>query len=238
MATFYGIGVGPGAGGLIPLAAVSALQKADLILAPRARKSKWSVARECLAELNLPEEKFREVVYNMDPDRAETIAHYRELAIEIAGELGAGKTVAYLTIGDTLTYSTYGYTLAALQQVMPEANCVTIPGITSFATIAAAVNWPIGQGKERVLILPCPESPGELKNDIESHDMVVLMKIGQRLPMVVEVLSELAAGWECALAQRVGMSDQVVSTDVKDFLARGGGGYLTTILIRRKGDSR
>ncbi len=230
---FYGVGVGPGAGGLIPVAAVNALHKADLILAPRARKAKSSVARECLAGLDLPEGKFREVVYNMDPDRAETIAHYRELAAEIAAELAAGKTVAYLTIGDTLTYSTYGYTLAALQELMPEADCITIPGITSFAAIAAAVNWPIGQGKERVLILPCPETAQELRRDIESHDMIVLMKIGARMPMVAEVIDTLSPQWQCAVAQRIGHVDQVVSTDLKSFLANGGGGYLTTMLIRR-----
>jgi precorrin-2/cobalt-factor-2 C20-methyltransferase len=61
----------------------------------------------------------------------------------------------YLTIGDALTYSTYGYVLAAVRDLYPECDCVTLPGITSYAAAAAALEWPLGVGK-RTLILPCP----------------------------------------------------------------------------------
>ena len=116
--------------------------------------------------------------------------------------LEEGRDVAYLTLGDPMTYSTYGYTMAALRDRLPTVHAKTIPGITSFAAAAAAMNWPIGEGKERVLILPCPYDPQLLRQDIESHDVVVLMKIGKRLPMVLQLLRDLGIGDRCALAKR------------------------------------
>ena len=116
---FLGIGVGPGTGGLIPVAAVAALREADLILVPRARGAAESVARTSLAALELPAERFREIEFLMDPDRSVLREHYAQLAAQVIAELRAGRRVAYLTIGDTLTYSTYGYLLAALRDMEP-----------------------------------------------------------------------------------------------------------------------
>lgn len=230
---FFGIGVGPGNPGLIPLAAVEVLRQADVVLAPRARSAQKSVARACVKELGIADDKFREVVYNMDAtDRGKTIACYRELAREIAGELVSGKTVAYLTIGDSLTYSTYGYALSAVREILPDAQCLTIPGITSYAAVAAALNWPLGQGKERLLILPCPDSRSQLKSEIEDHDIVVLMKIGERLPMVIELLNQMGIADQCAVAHRIGHPDEQVSADINAFAQACGSGYLTTMLIR------
>lgn len=231
---FIGIGVGPGNPGLIPIAAVKALHDADIIYAPRAKSGMSSVARDCVRDLEIDEKRFREIVYSMDADRTETLVFYEKLASEIAGELLASKTVAYLTIGDSLTYSTYSYLLKALQICLPEAHCTTIPGITSYAAVASALNWPLGQGKERVLILPCPDCKEELKSEIESHDIVVLMKIAERMPMVIELLNQMGIAENCAVATRIGHPDERLSTDLNAFAEAGGNGYLSTMLIRKE----
>ena len=57
----------------------------------------------------------------MDPDREVLREHYTGLAADIASELEAGRDVAYLTLGDPMTYSTNGYTLAALAERLPAA---------------------------------------------------------------------------------------------------------------------
>ncbi|CAN5720334.1 precorrin-2 C(20)-methyltransferase [soil metagenome] len=231
--TFVGIGVGPGAGKLIPLAAWEALQKADLILTPKAKSGETSVARQCLEGLDIPEEKFRQVTYNMDCVRAETLSNYRALAKEVAEELERGLTVAYLTIGDSLTYSTYGYMLSALRQLVPDLKFQTFPGVTSYAAAAAALSWPLGQGKECTLILPCPETPDKLKEAIENHDIVVLMKIGQRLPMVLSLLFELGIAKHCALVGRVGLPGEFIAHDLEQLKLDTAQGYLATMLIRK-----
>jgi precorrin-2/cobalt-factor-2 C20-methyltransferase len=131
-----------------------------------------------------------------------------------------------------MTYSTYGYTMAALRDRLPAVQVRTFPGITSFAAAAAAMNWPIGEGKERVLILPCPDDAQSLRQDIESHDVVVLMKIGKRLPMVLQVLRDMSIGEHCALVSRIGLPGETLCDDLGALPDTASLGYLSTMLIR------
>jgi precorrin-2/cobalt-factor-2 C20-methyltransferase len=230
---FWGIGVGPGPRGLLPVAAVEVLSRAAVIYLPRARSADSSVARQCLDGMVIPESRLREIEFTMDPDRSVLSEHYSQLAGQIAVELEANRDVAYLTLGDPMTYSTYGYTLAALRDRVPGLRAQTIPGVTSFAAAAAAMSWPIGEGKERVLILPCPDEAQALRQDIESHDVVVLMKIGKRLPMVLQLLRELKISRHCVLASRIGLPGETLCDDVSTLPNDSTLGYLSTMLIRR-----
>ncbi len=230
---FWGVGVGPGPAGYLPVAALEALQNADLIYAPRARGVNASVALQCLAGVPIDASKLRDIEFNMDPDRSVLTEHYAQLADGIVEQLRAGRNVAYLTIGDTLTYSTYGYVLAALQARVPGLRQRTFPGITSYAAAAAALSWPLGEGKERVLILPCPETADELRHEIATHDIVVLMKIGERLPWVLALLREMGIARHCAFARRIGLSGEMLANGLDALDAQEAMGYLATMLIRR-----
>ena len=234
---FWGIGVGPGPAGYLPLAAMQALQNADLIYVPRAKSADTSVALQCLEGVAVAPERLREVEFNMDPDRNVLREHYAQLAKDIATELQAGRSVAYLTIGDTLTYSTYGYILAALKDLLPVFPHRTFPGITSYASAAAALDWPLGVGKERTLILPCPDDPATLQQEIETHDIVVLMKVGARLPWVLALLKEMGIAEHCAFARRIGLDGEVLANDLRELEAgdrdHAVSGYLATMLIRK-----
>ena len=230
---FWGVGVGPGPRGLLPVAAVEVLAQAAVIYLPRARSAELSIARQCLDGLMIPASRLREIEFTMDPDRNVLREHYGTLAVNIAAELEAGRDVAYLTLGDPMTYSTYGYTLMALKDRLPAARTRTIPGITSFAATAAALNWPLGEGKERVLILPCPDDKASLQRDIETHDVVVLMKIGKRLAMVLELLRDMGISEHCVLASRIGLPDERLCDDLTTLGDIGSLGYLSTMLIRR-----
>jgi precorrin-2/cobalt-factor-2 C20-methyltransferase len=238
MGAFWGIGVGPGPAGYLPLAALDALQRADLVYAPRARSAASSVALQCLAGIELDAARLRDVEFNMDPDRDVLRDHYAQLADAIALELCAGRSVAYLTIGDTFTYSTYGYVLAALLERLPTLAHRTFPGITSYAAAAAALGWPLGEGKERTLILPCPDRMDELRRDIESHDVVVLMKVGARLAAVLALLRELGIAEHCAFARRIGLPGEMLATGLQQLDATEAMGYLATLLIRKTSRTR
>lgn len=230
---FWGVGVGPGPAGYLPVAALAALQQADLVYAPRARGVDASVALQCLAGIDIAPARLRDIEFNMDPDRSVLREHYGQLGDAIAAELRAGRSVVYLTIGDTLTYSTYGYVLAALRERIPGLPHHTFPGITSYAAAAAALGWPLGEGKERTLILPCPDDAETLRQEIDSHDIVVLMKVGNRLPWVLDLLRRMEIAQHCAFARRIGLSGEMLCADVGNLNATQAMGYLATLLIRK-----
>lgn len=230
---FFGIGVGPGPAGLIPVAALDALQRADVIFAPRAKSASQSLARRGLAGAVLAASRIREIEFNMDTDRSALAENYARLADTIAQELRAGRSVAYLTIGDSMTYSTYGYLLTALLERLPGLAHRSFPGVTSYSAIAAALGWPLGEGKERMLILPCPDDIAELRRDIEQHDVVVLMKIGRRLPAVLALVREMGIAQHCAFGGRIGLPGERLCSDLNELPDDASLGYLATMLIRR-----
>jgi precorrin-2/cobalt-factor-2 C20-methyltransferase len=230
---FFGIGVGPGEPGLIPVIAWEYLKRCDVIFAPRARTMKHSMARQCLPTNEIPDERFREVEFIMDSDPNRLCHRYASVAETIAAELRAGKDAAWLTIGDPMTYSTYIYTLAALKDRIPEVRHRTFPGITSYCALAAGAEFPLGEGKQAVLILPCPDAMPELRAAIELHDVVVLMKIGERLPAVLGLLREMCIAENCAFGRHVGMNDQLIHANVDQMEHEISLGYLATMLIRK-----
>ena len=234
LGSFCGIGVGPGMPGLIPVVAWQFVQEADVIFLPRAKSAERSVARNCLPPHQIPEDRFREIEFAMESDRTLLAEHYSRLAEDIGHEVQAGKKVAYLTIGDPLTYSTYIYLLRALQERLPEISFRTYPGITSYSALAAATGFALGEGKERVLISPCPDARLELRRLIEAHDIVVLLKVGERLPMVLRLLSEMEIGDHCVFGAHVGTENETLSVGTSDINPGEASGYLSTLLIRRK----
>lgn len=231
---FWGLGVGPGPAGYLPVAALASLRQADVVFAPRAHGADASVALQCLAGMEIAPARLREIEFTMDSDRGVLREHYTGLARAIATELMAGRNVAYLTIGDSLTYSTYGYVLAALREQLPDLAHRTFPGITSYAAAAAALGWPLGEGKERTLILPCPDEMEALRTDIETHDIVVLMKIGKRLPAVLSLLRGMGILEHCAFAHRIGLPGELLCAALRELDAERASGYLSTMLIRRQ----
>jgi precorrin-2/cobalt-factor-2 C20-methyltransferase len=230
---FFGIGVGPGEPGLIPVAAWNTLKKCQVIFVPRAKTMNHSVALRCLPADEIPQVRFREIEFAMEPDQGVLSAHYTELAEIIATELSAGRDVAYLTLGDPSTYSTYNYTLAALLDRIPNLRYRTFPGVPSFCAVAAATGFALGEGKQRILIMPCPAQMSELRSMIQTHDIVVLMKIGDRLPAVLALLRQMGIADQCVFGSHVGMADAILCANVAEMDPEKSRGYLSTLLIRK-----
>lgn len=230
---FYGLGTGPGPYGLLPVAALEILQKVDLIYAPRSRVSKSSVALEALQGLEFDRQKVREVEFLMDGNDQRLGQYYNNLAKEIADLLRQGQSIAYLTIGDAMTYSTLGYLVAALKREDNSLARRIFPGVTSYTTAAAMTEFSLGEGKERMLILPCPDDVSSLAEDIQRNDVVILMKVGKRFEAVLDVLHQLDITEHCALAHRLGLDGEIILPTLEHIPEAEKLGYLSVLLIRK-----
>ena len=231
--TFIGIGVGPGPMEFITIKSLNALMKADKVLVPRAKGSKNSVALTCINDIDIQEDKIEFLDYPMSNDENLLTSIYREIAEKIIADLKKKLNLVYITIGDPYIYSTYSYTVNALKEVMPEISISTYPGISSFQALSAALNFPLGQGKEKILILPCPETPVELKEQIERNENIVLLKIGDRFEWVRELLNEMDILKNCVLGKRIGLDNEILTRDLMGLSKDEKPGYLSVILIRK-----
>ena len=232
--TFIGVGVGPGPEEFITVKSLKALMRADKILVPRAQGSKDSVALTCIKDLDISMDKIEFLDYPMSNDKNLLHSIYGEIAKKIIVDLKKNLNLVYITIGDPYIYSTYSYTLHALKELFPKILITTYPGISSFQALAAAMNFPLAIGKEKILILPCPETPKELKFQIEGNENIVLMKIGDRFDWVRKLLIEMGIVSNCVLGKRVGLDNEILTNDLMSLKIDEKPGYLSVLIIRKK----
>jgi precorrin-2/cobalt-factor-2 C20-methyltransferase len=174
--TLFGIGVGPGDPELIPLKAVRILKSIQLIFTAASSKNDYSMAVE-IAKPHIPNRTtVQKLAFPMSREKAVIKQAWRKNARRVATALEAGLDAAFLTLGDPLTYSTYGYILRCLQAEWPHLTIHTVPGITSYQAAAAVTNRPLVEGEESLLIMSGVHGGQKLERMTEKPDNVVFLK--------------------------------------------------------------
>lgn len=148
----YGIGVGPGDPELMTLKAVRLIRECDIIAVPQSRDKCFALR---IAEGAMPELEKKpvlEIEMPMTLNKAARARAYEAGSARLREHLDAGRTVAFLTLGDPTIYSTYGYLHERLLSLGYDAEIV--PGVTSFCASAAALNIPLCDGRQELHIIP------------------------------------------------------------------------------------
>jgi precorrin-2/cobalt-factor-2 C20-methyltransferase len=229
---FYGIGIGPGDPDLITIKAANILSQCRTIFVPKARATEESIALTIAAKHLHPQADIRKLVFPMTTDKNKLHQSWIDNAKEVAATLKSGSDAAFLTLGDTMLYSTYIYLVRALRDELPDARIVTIAGITAFSAAAALTHFPVGTGKLPVTIVPTSDNLEELRRILARKGTKVLMKIGRRLDAILEVLEETGILDRSLLVSRVGIANQRVETDLRALRGRNSDvGYLSIILV-------
>jgi precorrin-2/cobalt-factor-2 C20-methyltransferase len=123
-----------------------------------------------------------------------------EAAQSIAEDLRAGHDVAFLTEGDPMLYSTFGY---VLEHLPPACPIQVVPAVTSITSAAAEAALPLVKGEERLAVLPATfEQVADLKPILATFDTVVLMKIHKVLDDVLDLLDELGIVGQAVVVER------------------------------------
>jgi precorrin-2/cobalt-factor-2 C20-methyltransferase len=235
--TFYGIGIGPGDPDLITAKGVAILGVCPHIFVPKASDKAESLALTVARKHIGPSARIHEIVFPMTSDRTELDSKWEAAANAVADVLETGADACFLTLGDTFLYSTYIYLLRALRNRIPGLNVVTVPGITSFSAAAAIAEFPVGEAKKPVTIVPTADDLDEVRRAVSSDGAVILMKIGKRLGRILSVLEELDALDRSVFLSHVGMENQRVETDLSALKgASSEAGYLSIILVRAKAE--
>ncbi len=229
---FYGVGVGPGDKELLTLKAVRIVKMADCIFVPKADSRESSLALEIVKDVVVGK-RVIEQVYPMVRDKAKLKTAWLKAAGEIKGEVESGNNVAYLTIGDPLTFSTYCYLLQSLSRIIPSQNIHTIPGITSYNAAACLANFPLIEQDEKLAVIPISKDVSELRPILNSFETVVLMKVAKKLDEVIELLEEMNLIDNSIFASYIGFNNEFITHDLNT-LRGSGKGYLSVIIVRNR----
>ena len=109
---------------------------------------------------------------------------------------------------------------------------VTVPGITAMSAAAALANFPLGQGKESVTIVPAADDLAGLGEALDRGGTVVLMKIGGRLEAVLDLLAKRGLLERAVFVSHAGMPHQRVETDLARVRGQPGeAGYLSILIV-------
>lgn len=229
----YGVGVGPGDPKLLTLRAVEVLQGVQVVFAASSPKNGYSLALNT-AQGHIPAGV--EVVRLPFPmtDSAEVLAQaWRANAGAVAQVLQSGRDAAFITIGDPLTYSTYGYLLQTLREMDCQATVVTVPGITAYHAAAACLNTPLMESRQSLVVISGVADPGQIASLAAVSDNIVIMKAYRQFDQIVEAVEALPGQWSVSVASQVGLPEQSASVDAAALKGQKQP-YLTLLIAKRR----
>ena len=230
--TFSIIGVGPGDPELLTLKGVKRLQQADIVYVPISRLSRQSWLSDAVVLHADKKCMIRRVEFSLGADKHERQNHWHEVAGEIIAALKQGQRIVFVTLGDPLLYSTSIYLLRALRRQWREIPVEVVPGIAAYSHVAALTEFAIGEGEQPVTILPTLMDRAALRAGIKRGGTLVLMKIGKRLPQIIDLLDEFDLLEHAVFVARAGLPDQRIETDLTKLRsADDNAGNLAVILV-------
>ena len=236
---FYGLGIGPGDPKLVTVRAAEILGLCPNLFVPKSRESRDSLALEIVKPYTTARTVVRELVFPMTKDPGKLETSWRKSAREVVDVLQRGEDACFITLGDALLYSTYIYLARAIRAALPGVEIETVPGVTSFSAAAALTSFPVGEGADRIAILPVSDNVDQLRPVLEQFETVVLMKVAKNLPRIIDLLADLGLTDNAVFVAKAGQEHERIETDLLKLRGEGDKvGYLATILVNtRKGQS-
>ncbi|MFZ5450193.1 MAG: precorrin-2 C(20)-methyltransferase [Thermodesulfobacteriota bacterium] len=231
--TLYGIGVGPGDPELITLKALKVLHKVPHIFAACSTKNSYSLALG-IVRCHLNGAGIEHLPFPMSKDPQVLQEAWDQNARRVLEVLDGGSDAAFVTLGDPLTYSTFGYLLKTLKRLRPEVHIVTIPGITSYSAAAALTHIPLTEGEESFYLVSGALGAAKLKEVIDKSDNIVMLKTYRHFDEIYQTLEEKGLLDRTTCISRCGLDGETVVENLRDLKGRALP-YLSMIIIKKQG---
>lgn len=184
----YAIGVGPGASDLITVRGARVIAGLDVLYAPAGKKGAQSLAHTIIEEYVSLKTEVRTYHFLMQADAADKAAVWDRVAQELKDEVGKGHKVGFITLGDSMLFSTW---VSLLERIGRQPWLEIVPGVTSFAAIAARSMMPLAMETQTMAVVSCTAPEEQVEQALRNHDCVVLMKVYGRLEQVRALLHRL-----------------------------------------------
>lgn len=231
--TLYGIGVGPGDPELITLKALKVLRRTPHIFAAASSKNSYSLALNIVrAHLNGVGVEFLFFPMTREPQILRQA--WEQNARRVLAALGTGADAAFITLGDPLTYSTFGYLMKTLKSLDPRVRVVVIPGVTSYHAAAARTQTPLSEGEESFLVVSGARGAAKLREVIDKSDNIVLLKTYRHMEEILATLEEKGVLDRAVFISRCGLEGEIVVEDLRTLRGRALP-YLSLMIIKKKG---
>ena len=230
--TLYGVGVGPGDPELLTLAAVAALKRVQVVFAASSSKNVYSLALNVVKDHLPPSAEVRKLDFPMTKDQKLLEEAWEENARAVIDVLASGGDAAFITIGDPLTYSTYGYLARTVTRLAPQVKLETIPGVTAYNAAAARLNLPLAEGEQSLLILSGVCDPQDITRLASLTDNLVVLKAYHNYDRIVDAIEAANEHPRTYLVSRCGLPEEVITPDAGS--RRGSKPHYLSLIIAKR----
>ena len=230
--TFYGIGVGPGDPELITVKAKNVLERVRYVFTPISGKGKKSVAYSIAKTFISPDASVETLVFPMTTSKKVCEKAWEENVMKIVAVLEKSNDVAFITIGDPMMYSTYGYLLKKMKTMYPNVLPITIPGVPSYLAGAASANLPLAEGNEVLTLIPGNTSGEKTRKLLSLTDTAIFLKHHKKTENLCKVLQDMNLHNKTIYVSRCGFEDQIVTSNpTPDLLEKAD--YLSLLVVKK-----
>ena len=214
---------------LLTLRALTALRRADRVVAPATAVDAVGRA-EAIVRQAVPGLRVERIPFAMAPGRAERDRSVEEAAAVLAGYLSTGQEVAFVTLGDPLTYSTFTAVAAGVRQRRPATVVEQVPGIMAFQALAARTGTTVTDERQRLVVRTALDDE-DVGADLDDPDAtIVLYKGGRRLPDLAKAAAATGRLTGAVAGELLGMPGERIGP-LCDLAADGPASYLATVII-------
>ena len=227
----YGVGIGPGDPRYLTLRAADVLRSADVIFTVISRNASSSVSRSVVESLR-PRGEIRLQMFSMSRDRVTREAQVQANADAIIDDLRAGRDCAFATLGDAMTYSTFGYVLDRIRKAIPGVEVEIVPGVTSFATLAAKAETVLVENGEQLRVIPSFRSDMAESLDFPKGSTTILLKTYHSRAALLDRLAR-EENVEVLYGEHLTMEGQTLLTD-PDAIRERPEEYLSLIMVKKQ----
>ena len=233
--TLYGIGVGPGDPELITVKAAKILGRVEVVYAAASTRNHHSLAKDIARPHVPPTTPIKMLKFPMTRDKKETRRAWQMHARTIIDELETGKDVAFLTLGDAMTYSTFGYIVRHISATAPHLKIETIPGISSYQAAAARLNTPLVEGEESLMVVSGAKGGNRLRELAGKPENVVFLKAYRNMTDITDAIAESGDYHQCVGIKNCGHHNEEIIADIEE-LNHQTPNYWTLIIAKKKKD--
>ncbi|MDR2799660.1 MAG: precorrin-2 C(20)-methyltransferase, partial [Desulfovibrio sp.] len=217
---------------LLTLQAVKVLRSVSVVLSAASLGKEESLALAVAAPHIPPQTRILRLNFPMTKDRTLLERAWEDNAACAAEILRSGQDACFLTLGDPMIYSTFGYLMQTLARLYPALPVSVVPGVTSFQAAAAKTRTVLCQGRENLLLVSGINSGEDLEKALEHADGAVILKAYRNAPIIREALIRAGRDSEVVFASRVGHGGEASGRGLQSMPARPS--YLSLLIAPPK----